>query len=85
VTAANRAVIIDAGGDVTADLGDRYEAGALVEWASVTKTVTAAAVLVLLAERDIPRDTPARNLLPVRGRVRGGHHPCAAPDPDDTG
>ena len=64
VTAANRAVIIDAGGDVTADLGDRYEADALVEWASVTKTVTAAAVLVLLAERDIPRDTPARDLLP---------------------
>ncbi len=64
VTAANRAVIIDAGGDVTADLGDRYEAGALVEWASVTKTVPAAAVLVLLAERDIPRDTPARDLLP---------------------
>ncbi|WNY33674.1 serine hydrolase domain-containing protein [Curtobacterium flaccumfaciens] len=57
-------MIIDAGGDVTADLGDHYEADALVEWASVTKTVTAAAVLVLLAERDIPRDTPARDLLP---------------------
>lgn len=62
--AANRAVILDVRGCVTADLGRRYDAEALVEWGSVTKTVTAAALTVALAERGIPRNTPARDLLP---------------------
>lgn len=65
MTAANRAVLVDPGnGDVTLELGRRYEGDSLVEWASVTKTVTAAAVLVTLADRGIPRTTPARELLP---------------------
>ncbi|WP_010205524.1 serine hydrolase domain-containing protein [Salinibacterium sp. PAMC 21357] len=52
------------GGRIETRLGAEYRAGALVEWASVTKTVTAATTLAALREVGVQESTRVSELLP---------------------
>lgn len=50
--------------DIDTELGRTYRQAPLVEWASVTKTVSAATALVLLARAQIQDSTPVAEVLP---------------------
>lgn len=62
--------VILSGGEVTSrELGKDYAEGKFVEWGSVTKTVTAAAVAALVEDRRLDYATPASEI--VGGRLPG--------------
>jgi CubicO group peptidase (beta-lactamase class C family) len=55
--------VID-GARIETQLGRAYRAAPLVEWASVTKTVTAATMLLVLQEARVDEWTPVSELVP---------------------
>lgn len=59
-----QASCVVSGRDVDTELGRTYRQAPLVEWASVTKTVSAATALVLLARAQIQDSTPVAEVLP---------------------